>query len=407
MKRETLLIIFFFALLFIIMVVGVQKTFTSIVPGANDFIPRYEGARLYWQDGVDPYSVAATETIQRAIYGRLATPEEDQVLFVYPFYTVFMLLPLVWLPVSYSWIQAIWLVAVMFALIGAIFLIIKLLDWQLPPWLLALTLLWAIIFYNNTRTIILGQFAAFILLWLAAALLALKYERDVWAGALLALTTIKPQMTFLLIAALFIWAVGQRRWRFMAGFAGGMALLAGLSFILQPNWLFSFVDQVVSYPGYTFTGSPLWVITGYFYPQLGKPVEWLLGIILVGYMLFEWRHLWRTTAVSSEFIYILGITMIVTNMILVRTATTNYIVMYIPILLLLKMVAQSGRFGQIWVAVFYVVSIISLWLLFIFTIQGDTEHPIMYLPLPFLLLMALIIGRKRLTAVDHMQTVPV
>ena len=97
------------ALLFVMMVTAIHQLFTLEATGANDFYPRYRGAVLFWQEGVDPYSPAATEAIQRDMYGRLALPEEDQVLFVYPFYVTFLLLPLVWLPVSYSWIQAIWL----------------------------------------------------------------------------------------------------------------------------------------------------------------------------------------------------------------------------------------------------------------------------------------------------------
>lgn len=396
MKRTNLLIACFLALLFVVMVVGVQRTFTSLVPGANDFYPRWLGAQMFWREGIDPYSQTATEAIQRGLYGRLALPEEDQVLFVYPFYTTFMLLPLVWLPVSYSWVQAIWLVAVMFALVGAILLTLKLLEWTMPPWLLALTLLWSLMFYNNTRTIVLGQFAAFVFLWLAATLWALKQHRDGWAGILLALTTIKPQMVFLLIPALFIWAIGQRRWRFLGGFGGAMALLVGVSWVLLPGWLFSFVDQVISYPGYTFTGSPLWVITGFYWPWLGQPVEWLLAVLLAAYMLFEWRRLPRVTAVSSKLIFILGVTMVVTNMILVRTATTNYIVMIIPIFLILRHISALVKQGNGWVALFFVASIVAMWALFLSSIQGDTEHPVMYLPMPFLLLTVLLVGRKRL-----------
>jgi len=329
------------------------------------------------------------------MYGRLALPEEDQVLFVYPFYVTFILLPLVWLPVSYSWIQAIWLTTLLFVIVTAVLFTIRLVDWQMPFWLLALTMVWTVLFYNNARTIILGQFAAFIFLWLVLALLALKNGYDGWAGCFLALTTIKPQMTFLVIAALFVWTLGQRRWRFMGGFILMLAVLAGLSFLLLPSWLFSFVEQVTSYPGYTFTGSPIWVITGFYLPQLGKPIEQVLIVLSLGYMVWDWRRLWREMAVSDQFLATLGITMIVTNLILVRTATTNYIVMIIPLFMLLRMLAVRWRWGNTAVALFYTVSIFGLWALFLATIQGDIEHPIMYLPWPFGLLLVLLWGQYK------------
>lgn len=378
--------------LFAIMVWGTYAFFTSKVPGANDFYPRWRGAQLYWQDGVDPYSQEASEAIQQGIYGRLATPEEDQLLFVYPFYTTFLLWPLVNL--DYAWVQAIWLVIVQFSIVGGVILGLRLVNWRVPLWLLAVLLLWSIIFYNSTRTIILGQFAGPIFFCTVGTLLALKHDRDTLAGFLLSWTTLKPQMSYLLIPALLIWAIGQRRWRFIAAFAVTMAVLAGLSFLFLPTWLTGFIDQVRYYPAYTITGSPLWVITGYYWPQLGKPVEWLLIALLLGYLLWQWRKLPGLAAVSTEFLVIISLTLIVTNMIIVRTATTNYIIMYLPLLLVLKWLSQRWRWGQLSTALLLILGAVGMWALFLGTIQGDLEHPITYLPLPFLLLFALIWGQQ-------------
>ena len=387
--KRTAAVSFLLLLLFVFSVWGFHQSFTSKVPGANDFYPRWRGAQLFWQDGIDPYSQTATEAIQRDMYdGRLAYETEDQVLFVYPFYVVFFLRPLI--NIQYSWVQAIWLVLVQFSLVAAVILNLKLFEWKMPPWLLAITLLWAVIFYNSTRTIILGQFAGLLYLWIVGTLLALKYEHDVLAGVLLSLTTIKPQMSYLLIPALLIWALGQKRWRFIISSFVAMLLLVGASFLLQPNWLFSFIDQVLNYPGYTITGSPLWVITGYYFSQLGKPVEYLMIAGLLIYLFWNWRWLPKIKADSDLFLFIIGLTLIVTNMIVIRTATTNYIIMYIPLFMLLHAVSQRSQRGNIWVALFMGVSILFTWTLFILSIEGDQEHPITYLPLPFFLLAGMI-----------------
>ncbi len=371
-------------LLFGVVVIGLRNTFTAKVPGANDFYPRWRGAQLFWQEGADPYSEAATQAIQEGIYGRPALPEEDQVLFVYPFYTVFFLLPMSWL--SYEWAQPVWLALVMLSVVTAVLLTLKLVEWKMPFWLLAITLIWAIFFYNSSRTVILGQFAGPVYLAMVAALLALKHDRDVAAGLLLSLSTIKPQMTFLLVIALLIWAVGQRRWHFVGSFIAAMLLLTGLSFALLPGWLFGFVDQVLFYPAYTFTGSSLWVITGYYWPWLGKPVENGLILLLMAYLIWRWRKLWQLPQSSPQFLIIISLTLIITNMVVVRTATTNYIIMYIPLFLVLKAISSKWQRGDLWVALILLGSIMGMWVLFLASVQGDTEHPIMYLPLPFLLL---------------------
>jgi hypothetical protein len=389
-QRSKLIVGVGVCILFVLLVVAVRQLFTLEAVGANDFYPRWKGTMLFWREGVDPYSDRATAAIQQDMYGRPALPEEDQVLFVYPFYITFLLLPLVWLPLSYSWIQAIWLTTLLAVMITAVFLTLRLLNWKQPIWLFALTMLWAVLFYHFTRTVILGQFAAFVFLWLAAALLALRRGRDGWAGFWLALATIKPQMVILVIPALLLWALGARRWHFIASFGLTMAALFGLCFLLLPSWLTSFVNQVLSYPEYTFTGSPLWVITGFYLPQLGPTVERLLSLLAIGWMLWEWRRAWRETAVTDQLLVTLGITMIVTNLVLVRTATTNYIIMTIPLLLLLRELATRWRWGNLGVALFYGFSLVSSWALFLVTIQGEAEHPVMYLPWPFALLILLL-----------------
>lgn len=385
-------------LLFVLLVVAVHELFTKEAAGANDFYPRWRGAQLFWQEGIDPYSDEATAVIQTDMYGRLAKPDEDQVLFVYPFYVVFALLPLTWLPVSYSWIQAIWLTVMIGSLITAVILTLRLLDWTQPPWLFALTLLWTILFYNSTRTIILGQFAAIILLLLAAALLMLKQERYGWVGIFLALTTIKPQMTLFVLPLLLLWALWQRKWRLIIGFGAAMLALFALSFLLLPTWLSGFIAQIAAYPGYTVTPSPLWIITQYYFSFLGKPVEIGLTIILVLYMLYLWWKLLKMPSYSRGMLLILGITMIINNMVLVRTATTNFIVLYIPLLLCLQMITERFRKGAFYTALFYGLSFFAMWILFLATIQGDQEHLIMYLPIPFGLLLLFIWGLQQRTS---------
>lgn len=377
-------------LLYVLSIIAMQRLFTSVAPGANDFYPRWKGAQDFWTNGTDPYSDSTSEAIQMDIYGRLAEPDEDQLLFVYPFYTVFLLLPLVWLPLSYSWIQAIWLVTLQFALIGSMILTIRLTAWRMPLWLLALTLLWSAIFYNSARTIILGQFSALVFLFVAGTLVALKAGRDLPAGILLALTTVKPQMVFLFIPALVIWALGQKRWRFLASLSAAIVLLLGLSTLLLPTWIGGFVDQMRSYPAYTVTPPPLWVITGHYFPQLGKPVEQGLAVLLLVYLLSQWRKLPRLAADSDQLLIILGLTLVISNMIVVRTATTNFVVFYIPLVWGLKQMSARLPKGNLLVALFYLLSTFLMWGLFLMTIQGDFEHPVMYLPLPLGLLAMLI-----------------
>jgi hypothetical protein len=393
-RRDLILVAVIFVLLFALDVYAVYAVFTSHYPGANDFFSRWKGAEVFWREGLDPYSEETTLAIQEGIYGRPALPDEDPGPFAYPLYTVFLVAPL--LPLSYAWAEAIWLVILQFSLISGVLLSLVLVDWRLPRWLVVLTALWSVAFYHSARTLFLGQFAGLVFFWTVGVFLTLKTRRDIVAGILLALTTIKPQMSFLLIPALLIWGVGQRRWRFLGSFVGTMAILLGASFLLLPGWLGEFVAQVLRYPSYTDIGSPVWILTHHYLPFLGTPGEVVISALLLLYLVIECRHLLRVQADSERFLWLMGLILLVTNLVVLRTATTNYVVLYIPLFFVLKIAADRLPKAQLWLALFYLFSLVGLWALFLATVQGDYESPIMYLPLPLLLLFGLLWAKSAL-----------
>jgi hypothetical protein len=88
-------------------------------------------------------------------------------------------------------------------------------------WLLALT------FLPCYLVLVTGQMGPLLLLGLVGFLHCLRRGRDGWAGAFLALTAIKPQLTYLFWVALLLWAWEGRRWRLvLGGVLGVLALLA-------------------------------------------------------------------------------------------------------------------------------------------------------------------------------------
>jgi len=47
-------------------------------PGGTDFLVHWTGLRLFFKEGVSPYSDQAALTIQNAIYGHAATPGQHE-----------------------------------------------------------------------------------------------------------------------------------------------------------------------------------------------------------------------------------------------------------------------------------------------------------------------------------------
>ena len=371
--------------------------FTSRYPGANDFASRWAGARAFWRDGLSPYSDEATRQIQLLIYGRPVLPEDEQEFdpgpFAYPFYTVFLLLPLAWLP--YPWAEAIWLVVLEVCLFVGLLLALDVHSWQPPRWLLACTAVWAILFYPDVRALLLGQFAVFVFAMTALALWALQRERDVLAGLCLALTTFKPQMVFLLVPLLLWWAVRERRWRFGGSFVVVMGLLLGVSWLVEPGWLASFLRQVARYPSYTAIGSPIWIITHFVFPALGVWGEVALSTMVIAFLVGAVWWASRQRAVRA-FEWAVGVCLIVTNLVALRTATTNYVVLLLPLVMIFQAL-QRVRKGAWLVLLVEVVLLVGLWALFLTTVVDKFEHPVVYLPLPFGLLSVYALGHRWLT----------
>jgi len=377
------------AVLFALDVWGTYTFLTVRVPGANDFFIPWSGARAYVLHGLNPYSEEVGLQIQIGVFGRPAQPGEDLSVFIYPFYTVFLLAPLTVLP--YAWAAAVWLALLQFCLVGALFIVLALYGWRPAPGILAELAIWTLLFYPHARGLLLGQLVIMVFLLLALALWALSHRRDGLGGVALALTTIKPQVVFLVIPLLLLWAISQRRWRFIWAFALTMSVLLGAAFLLLPGWLGDFIRRASAYPAYNPPSAP-WVLIHFTFPQAGVAGEVVLVLAFLAGLAWAW---WREERSGwASFHWTLALTFLVTNLVVPHTATTNTIVFLVPLVPLFRHLHQ--RAGTLALVGLQVALFVSLWVLFLTTVDGRQEAPIMFLPLPLFMLLALFWGRQAL-----------
>jgi hypothetical protein len=165
-------------------------------------------------------------------------------------------------------------------------------------------------------------------------------------------------------------------------------LFVGFSFI-EPGWIIGWLRQVVDYTSYTALGSPISIIADSL--ASGETASYLtygMTAIAVLYMLYEW--LISLGKPFQWFLWTSSLTIVITNLVATRTATTNYVVL-LPVLLLVFSTWQSrwGRRGLAAVGLTLAITFIGLWLLFWATVEGNTESRWMYLPLPFIALLGL------------------
>jgi hypothetical protein len=383
-----------------------REQFTSQVPGANDFFSRWAGARLYLTRGWDPYGEQTSLWIQNAIWGHPAGPDEDPSLFAYPFYTVFLVAPYALLA-DYSWAQAAWQVTLQGVALAALILTLAYHRWRPRLLLLGALLFWMIGFYPTARSIILGQIGLLVFaltvwaLWLVVRpdATAPSPVRDRLAGVLLALTTVKPQMQFLIIPFILLWALRQRRWQVVVGFGLALAALLALSFALLPDWVGEWLAQVRLYPSYT-PPAVLYILTREVLPlgAASGSVERGLDVILVLYLLVEW---WGVLSArdaqenEARLAWVVGLTLVVTHLVAPRTATTHFVVFVFPLVAVLRDLSRHKPWGG-WAA-FALVLILTagMWWLFLATLEGAQEHNLVHVPLPLLVLLLLLLTRPR------------
>lgn len=215
----------------------------------SDLYPRWYGSRELLLHGRDPYGPTVTQDIQIWNYGRVVKPGEplDECRFNYPLYIVFFFAPTIRL--SFPQVVGLfrWILPIL-ACISALFWI-SMLRWRCPKPMVGALVLLSFGSFPVLESIYLQQPVLVAGFFLAASGAALAKGRLRLAGVLLACSTIKPQLTVLLIPWLLLWAIADWRSRknFIWAFFGMMALLVGGACILRPGWFHEFLTDVAVY----------------------------------------------------------------------------------------------------------------------------------------------------------------
>lgn len=358
-------------------------------PGGSDFLPRYVGVRKFLMEGTSPYSEETTEEIQRLFYGRLARPGEDQVLFVYPFYSILIFAPFALIP-DFNTARAVWMTVLEFGIILTAAAGLALSRWRISPIMLGLLLLFASLWYYGIRALMNANLSILVALIVALAFLAIRWEHDALAGFLLALSTIKPQMTLLLILFVLLWSFSNRRMILFWSTSGSIVLLTAITSLLIPNWLWQNLVQLVAYPEYTLPTSPGEIFMVWM-PGVGSRLGWGLTIIVTTTLIWEWARAWGKE--SRWFLWTAYLTLVFTQLIGMPTATENYILLFPAVVLVFTAWdEQWGALGRTLIALSMLGLFFGVWWLFLATLEvGDQpiQSPIMFFPLPVFLVIGL------------------
>jgi hypothetical protein len=278
-----------------------QKAYASIhgIPRGNlsDLYPRWLGSRELLLQRRDPYSAEITREIQSGYYGRPLDPTRpndprDQQAFAYPVYVAFLLAPTVKLPFAVVQGGFRWLLTGLTVL--SVILWLRVVRWRQSWTSGAILVLLTLATFPAAQGIRLQQLSLLVAVLIAACIYFLTTNRQILAGVLLALATVKPQLALPLAAWLVLWSLSRPylRWKFAASFAITLTALIIGGEVLLPRWITEFCAAIIAYRSYTRAGSVLDQLAG---PAAGAA---LAVVVVIAAALACWRA--RKNAADTE-----------------------------------------------------------------------------------------------------------
>jgi hypothetical protein len=358
-------------------------------PGGSDFLPRWVGTRKFITEGVSPYSEETTREIHQRFYGRPAQADEDQALFVYPLYSTLIFAPFAVIA-EYNLARAVWMTMLEIAVLLITAISLSLSRWRLSPVKLGLIVLFAVLWYYSIRPLINSNASILIALLIAAAFLAIRSNKDFLAGLCLATATIKPQMVILLVLFTMLWSISRRRWTLLWSFLGSVVLMSALMMLFVPDWIGQNLAQILAYPGYVppITAGKMFE---YWLPTIGEQLGWVLTILLAAVLIVEWRL--ASGKDFRPFFWTACLTLTITPLIGIPTATENYLVMFPALIMVFAgWDDQWGVVGRRMIYISYILLFFGVWWLFLATLEQGKQPMqglIMFFPLPVFLLVGL------------------
>ena len=281
----------------------------------NDFYQVWLTAREWLRHGQDPYSPEMTREIQTGLYGRPLNPDRatdpvDKRRFPYPLFADLLFWPAAEFPFSRACVAIVCVLAGL--AVATALLWLQVLHWR-PAWKwVAVAVLLTMSAYPTLEGLYACQLGLLVAFLLPASVLALQRNRTFLAGVLMAIATIKPQVTALPILYLLLWSAhGWRtRGRLLIGLFSTLTLLVGASLLVSPHWIQSWIATLQAYHHYTRPPILTQVFASWLQPRIsGVTTSVLTAVLIVAAMILAWRN---RAADAASFAFLLTLALLLT-----------------------------------------------------------------------------------------------
>lgn len=224
---------------------------------AGDVYPIWLTGRELIHHHTNPYTPSMTARIQAGLYGRPLDPHRgtdplpNYRAFSYPLYTDVLLVPL--LPLSFPMVRL--LLALLLPLLTGVSLVLwsKAVGVPLSRIGTVIALAMTLLSYPVLEGLYAEQPAMLVGFLLAGGIFAITRGSYRTGGVLVALASIKPQVSGPVTAWLILWTVidWKQRKNFVIGLVASLAFLLAASQFLLPGWHRYWYHALVDYRAYT------------------------------------------------------------------------------------------------------------------------------------------------------------
>lgn len=223
----------------------------------GDFYPIWLTGRELFAHRTDPYTPATTREIQIGLFGRAmdplrpSDPPADFRAFSYPLFADLLAAPL--LPLNFDAVRIVLTILLPLLTAASVFLWMGTVQLQTSRVGLAVVAILVLVSYPVLEGLFAQQAGLLVGAALAMCISAMARRRLLLAGILLALSTVKPQMVWLLALWLMLWVLSDWKARrtLAIGFLIALALLCLGSEVILPGWVSGWAHALVGYSGYT------------------------------------------------------------------------------------------------------------------------------------------------------------
>ncbi|GAB4549189.1 MAG: hypothetical protein Fur002_26280 [Anaerolineales bacterium] len=374
-------------LLFLLFLGNLQ--YVRAFPGGTDFLYRWLPTRLVVFEGnQNPYSPEAELQVELAHHGHPREKDETPGIFAYPYYTMAVIFPFALIS-DFNAARAAWMTLLAASHLALIFLTLRVIQFKPAVLLTTALILFSLLNADFMQALIDGNPSSVAALFAFLALYFMSRKQDGWAGVFLALSTIKPQLVVLFFALVYLWAFFQKRWTLIFSSALTLAFLFGVSFILQPNWIFEFIKDLKTYPGVARPSTPR-AILSYWMPALSAQI---IALALMTFSALALFYVWRRS-LRREFSALLWaacITFTLMPLTGITSAKSNYIAMLPGLIFLLQRAKLTRPQESLWAGALLVWIPLS-WLFLVagraLTLGGRLIYFLDFYPMPLVLTAA-------------------